>query len=290
MESQIKSPEAIREYQSEIILNFFRHGEKEKDKTKTDEQIRLTPGGRMQAKNKAEKGSDIDQSVAFVSTKERTWETAGFVMAGGEDEITGNETLEELKTKIDKDLAYGSKFNVDSRLDFSIGKTEYEKQAIDAFTKGKFMEFLADQSDTLAKEQGFEGQLTYSRQAKGVAEIVLKYFNIAPRWNKLVEEKSDKYEPEMKRFFATHQGIAESFLMKVVEMTKGIEERNKLIKALKNTGFDVTEGFELDVITKAGSEKPTLHLKYSKKSDTPLNDFSIDEEIDLSVVEQIAQG
>ena len=50
----------------------------------------------MYSKAKATDG-DISQSMAFGGPKERSQETAGLMMAGLKDEITGMESLEELK-------------------------------------------------------------------------------------------------------------------------------------------------------------------------------------------------
>src|SRR3989338_3137579 len=83
---------------SKIDLRFFRHAEKESDKSKSDEEIELTETGRKQAIEKSG-DSDISQSVAFGSPRKRTQQTAGFVMGGSLDEITGNESLDELKKR-----------------------------------------------------------------------------------------------------------------------------------------------------------------------------------------------
>ncbi|KKQ55628.1 MAG: hypothetical protein US74_C0026G0003 [Parcubacteria group bacterium GW2011_GWA2_38_13] len=77
---------------SKIDLRFFRHAEKESVKGKPDEEIELTDIGGKQAMKKS-KDRDISQSVVFGSPNKRTQETAGFVMAGQLDEITGNESI-----------------------------------------------------------------------------------------------------------------------------------------------------------------------------------------------------
>ncbi len=79
-----------------VDLDFSRHAHKEAVKGKPDEKVRLTEEGRLYSKAKATDG-DISQSMAFGGPKERSQETAGLMMAGLKDEITGMESLEELK-------------------------------------------------------------------------------------------------------------------------------------------------------------------------------------------------
>lgn len=96
--------EASKErYVSKINLHFFRHGEKEKDPSKNDTDIELTETGKKQALGKSNL-KNINQAVAFGSPRLRAQETAGFVMAGRQKDIIGEESLNELKKKVDKNL------------------------------------------------------------------------------------------------------------------------------------------------------------------------------------------
>lgn len=48
--------------------------------------------------------------------------------------------------------------------------------------------------------------------------IIKKYIKILPRWQRLRNEKSDKYpEEELQRLFGSHGGYVECFLLKVIE-------------------------------------------------------------------------
>jgi len=99
-EKNFEHKENIEKITSKIDLRFFRHGEKEPSVSgKPDEEIQLTEKGRGQAIKKTE-DEDISQSLAFGSSRKRAQQTAGLVMAGKLDEITGNESLDELKQKI----------------------------------------------------------------------------------------------------------------------------------------------------------------------------------------------
>lgn len=252
---------------SKIDLRFFRHGEKESDKTKPDEEMRLTETGKRQAVEKSV-DKDITQAVAFGSPRKRTQETAGLVMTGQLDEITGKEGLEELREKLDKELKVGSKIGVDKRLDLNSDSTsEYGKKAYEAFkNSGKFLKFLVEESDALAESLKDKTAFTYSRQASNVAEFLAKYLAIAPRWDNLAQDENKSYGDTLKRFFSTHQGIAESFLAKIIEQTKGKEERDAFVTALGNKGFDYAEGFNVEISTVGGKEQ-RVRISYKKEKD-----------------------
>ena len=53
-------------------------------------------------------------------------------------------------------------------------------------------------------------------------------------------------------------------MAKLIEKTKGIEERDKFVKILNNQGFDYAEGFDIDIKNKELGE-PTVHISYKKE-------------------------
>ena len=289
-----ESPESLKDYTSKIEMVFMRHEEKEEekenDKTKSDEEVRLTPMGKIRAREKAEM-DDIGQSMAFGSPRKRTQETAGLVMSGKLDDITGAESLEELKEKLDKDLPLesGSKIRVDDRLNFEVDfASDYVKKALEAAKRGNYLKFLVEDSDRLAKEDNNNKSSTYTTQAQAIASIVKKYLNIAPRFNELAQDKNNNYEDTMKRFFGSHQGVLESFLAKLIEKTKGVGERDKFVQVLNNQGFDYAEGFNIDIKNKESSE-PIIHISYTKEKDGEII-FEYNEDIDKDVLLRIAES
>ncbi len=286
-EQSQNSVESKEDFNSKIKLRFFRHDEKENDPEKTDHNIELTPKGRTHAKDQALE-TNLAQSVAFGSPRRRTQETAGFIMAGQSEDITGEESFSELKEKVDKDLGYGTKIAVDPKLNFDMeADNEYVREAMAAFKKGELMKFVVEKSDELAKETGDDRSSTYSRMAASIASIIKKYVGVAPRWDDLVNDEAKKYEPTMSRFFATHQGMQESFLAKVIELSKGIEERDRFIQAIENKGFDYAEGFEAEITTKDTSE-PVVHISFKKEGQIPESTFEFDENISINILEKIA--
>ncbi|MBI3685434.1 histidine phosphatase family protein [Candidatus Azambacteria bacterium] len=270
---------------SAIDLRFFRHAEKESDKSKSDEEIELTETGRKQTVEKSE-DRDISQSVAFGSPRKRTQQTAGLVMGGQLDEITGNENIDELKEKLNKELKVGSKIGVDKRLDFNIDfSTDFGKKALESVKNGEYLKFLVEESDALAESFKDSATETYSGMAGRVAEIVKKYLTVAPRWDKLAQDESKKHEDTLKRFLGTHQGIGESFLAKVIEETKGKAERDAFVSALNNQGFDFAEGFDVEIQTSTGeNQKVRISFKKEKDGETI---FEYDEIVPKEMIESL---
>ena len=275
------------EQTSKIALKFFRHSIKENAPEKTDLEVSLTPAGRMLAKNQASSETNIAQSVAFGSPRVRTQETAGLVMAGGQDEITGTETLEELRGKLDAGLGSGTKIGVDDRLDFLLDdKSDYGKIFFNAYREGRYLQFIVQESDQKSAELQDAASDTYSRMASRIASLVKKYITIAPRFDALVADPEKNYTNTMERFLGTHQGVAESFLAKVIEKMRGVAERDRLVVALGNKGFDFTEGFEFDIQSLANGERK-LHLSFKKEKEGS-ESFVFDEDVPMEVVDAMA--
>jgi hypothetical protein len=282
---------------SRIELNFFRHGAKEKSiDGQPDEEVNLTPAGREQAVAEAE-DEDISQSVASGSPRKRAQHTAGLVMAGKHETITGDESLEEFTQKVDAELEklnrghglegkHGSKMRVDKRLDFVItDSTELGKQLIDSFYRKEYLKFLVEQSDVLAESLHDTESETYSRQAGRIAEMVKVYLNGATRWDQLVRDESKNYQDTLKRFFSSHQGVVESFLAKVVDLTKGREERDKLVTALDNQGFGFVEGIRVSIET-TSEGKQNIRVAFKKEKDGQVL-FDYDEVVPEEVIEKL---
>lgn len=301
-QKNFENKEQIKDYTSKIELIFMRHDEKENDKTKSDEEVNLTSEGKMHAKDKAWQ-DNISQSMAFGSSRKRTQETAGLVMSGKLKEITGNETLEELKSKLDKNLPLesGSKIKMDERLNFKADiSSNYGKKALEAVKNKTYLKFLVEASDKLAKEENDYKSSTYASQARSIASIVQKYYGIAPRFNEIVQDKNNNYEDTLKRFFGSHQGVLECFLAKIIEKTKGVEQRDKFVQALNNQGFDYAEGFDIEIKNKESGE-PTIHILYKKEKEVEVSNdgkvarkiktvFEFDEDVDKEILLSMAEN
>jgi len=251
--------------QSRIVLHFLRHGAKEQaQEGQSDETVQLTPEGRRQAADKSTL-EDISQAVAFGSPRERALQTATLAMAGKQDEITGEETLPELKVKLDKDLTLGSKMGVDERLNLTPNKeSEFGKRTSRAAKEGGLLKLVVEESDRWVKVPGNEGNPSYSKRAGQIAGIIEKYITISPRWDQLVQQ-TPNYKGTLERFMGTHQSVGESFLAKFIELTKGIEERGRFVEALNDSGFDFTEGFDVEITST--DKEPEIRVVYKKEHD-----------------------
>lgn len=274
-------------YSSKIELYFFRHAEAEDNYSKGDAPRSLTEKGRSDAKSKA-RPENIKQSVAFGSPRVRTQETAALFMAGAQDEITGRESLEELKGKINKEQRIGSRVAVDKNLDFVLDITEpYSQKILQAIKEGELLRFLIDESDVVAKQFGVKSG-TFSQLSASVAKIIAKYIGIAPRWDNIIHEHQRDYSPELKRFLGTHQGVQESFLAKIIELMDGKEARDRFVRLLDNQGFDYNEGFDCEIIVDEGG-KLLVRIKFNKMDKEENKLFVFDKPIPIELIENIAQ-
>ncbi len=280
------------EIKSVIELRFFRHSIKETDPSKSDKDIELTSEGKKYAVQQSENDTNIRQSVAFGSLRKRTQETAMFVMSGQESEISGNEKFDELKDKLNQYLKVGSKIGVDENLDFKEDQnSEYYKELISNISKGSYLKYLVEQSDKRAEELGDDHSATYTRQAQQIARIIQKYGNIVPRWTELVTENPDKYTKLLERFMGTHQGVAESFLAKLMEAySSDTELRDKFVASLDNKGFDFAEGFKIYL---ADTSKPypriMVEYKHTDPNDSSKN-FEFSKEVNYGMIKEILDG
>ena len=274
---------------STVELNFFRHSIKEKQDIYDqgdDNLVPLSKDGKKLAQEQGE--ADIEQSVAFGSPRIRSQETALYKMAGGMENVTGEENLDELIEKVDAEVTLGSKLAIDKRLDFNLSKeleNEYSKKIYEEYSEGNYFNFLINESDSFAKEVGDTESLTFERGVEQIGLIIKKYLQVSDRWNEILEKDSeDKYKSDtMKRFMGSHQGVTECFLARVIQERLGQEKLNEFIHILDNKGFDFTEGYKVDIKKLSNGEKK-IHISYDKELEDgkkyEVNESFSDEEIE----------
>lgn len=279
--------EKKEDFTSRISLSFYRHGEKEPwERGSDDIALGLTQEGRQQAIEKGKEPSQGEGVVALGGIRKRTLETAGIIAAGKRGEITGKESEAELKEKIEKNIKAGE-LVVEDRLDFDINfESEYGNILFRAINSPGFIKFIVEKSDDLARKYGDKKSFTYSRSASSVAEIISRYIGIGGQWDELVRKnKESKYPKTWEIILGTHQGISESFLSKLIEKTKGPEERNRFLEALNDQGFENVEGFGVEILNNNG-ERPTLRISY-KKSKEEKKVFEYNENINPEILKEI---
>lgn len=101
--------------------------------------------------------------------------------------------------------------------------------------------------------------------AKNVANIILKYHRILPRWNEIQARRDISLPSELQRTFGSHQSITECFIMKVLELTQGREAVLSFIQSFPDkNGFGFGEGFVVTLSQKNGKTNIILDCNYVK--------------------------
>ncbi len=265
---------------SRVVLEFMRHGKKEKAPGKDDRDIRIVPEARVAATEKGKKlGAQAEVSVVYASPRNRTQESAGRVALGNQSEITADMSLEDIMVKTmehnailmpdqlerlrellshpmeelnaeeKKELkllsSKGKKIMVDERLDF----TDETEEGLKAFMAGRYLDHAVKDSDQLAIAKHDTKLSTYTRSAGKIAEIVSKYIQVGKNFNKRVSvdpEKYKKFGNQLERYFGSHQGVVECFLLKAIEKIKGVKERDEIL-ALMPAGFKELQGVRIGI-------------------------------------------
>jgi broad specificity phosphatase PhoE len=244
------------EKKPKIILHFFRHSIKESDNpyAENDASVRLSKEGQDLAITKSSKGTDLSQSLAFGSPRVRTQETAALVMAGENISKDSTNSLGDIASELNASGNLGSKVGIDERLNFRESTdTPLGKLLSEASARGEYVKFIVEQSDKLAEELDDQSGANYSAKAAQVAQIIDKYLTVSKRWNQLVHDESKNYNEKLERFLSTHAGIGESFIAKVLEETKGIDERNKFVDAIGGNYVSYVEGFNVEIVPSSDS-------------------------------------
>jgi hypothetical protein len=288
----ITSPEKREEYTSKIELNFFRHGNKEADENKRDDEIRLNMAGRAQAINKSVALKNPKLAKAWGSPRVRSQETAVLIMDGRRNNLSAEANSDNLDNIANPGIMSSPRIVEDDRLDFQMDiNTVSGSAALESLKKGEYWKWIAEQSDFETSMNGdLESNSSYSKSAANIASIIKQYYDASDRWDEIIKAEGTRkfpkgYSKELERFFGSHQGVTESFLLKVIEKTRGVDERNKLMKALGNQGFDFVEGFKIDIVNKNGNV--IMILDYKKNGIDGEVSYEIRQEISKKILEDI---
>lgn len=268
---------------STVELNFFRHDEKDGDK--------LTIAGRHNAVIEGNnEDNDNIHSVSFGSPKARSRETALLRRWGSKlstDFIDSYTTVNELAEEINKleEIKVGSKTNTRKELDFKLDKGPILDAATKAINENRYFDWLVHENSNFIPA-GSKEDWSLNRQAANIASEIDRYVKISVRFDKLVEEKGAKYGNKMERFLGSHSGVLESFLIKVIEKTKGTEEAERFAQVVPE-GFNFSEDFSAKITTKTKGGEPTIHIKYNRKDADGKTTYELDEDVPLSVIQEI---
>ncbi len=292
-----------KDYSSKMVLNFFRHGEKN-NTPGTDE---LSKEGRRKAVAEFAKRFPENKNshrAAFGSWIKRSGEAAALALAGSnlDSEFVDNySSLKDLTNKINAEaispdgeegLKYGSKIGVHKNLGFKFAKTG---KAIDAYNKhaseGTYLRWLADESDAVIQVDNDDVAWGLSRQAANIASEIDRYVKISGNFDRLVTKKSTEdggknFGDTLERFLGSHQGVLESFLVKLIEKTKGTKEKERFVNVLPE-GFGFLEGFTVEIEKQSNQTEPQVRIKYERKSDDEEKSFQFDEVVSSSILQEI---
>lgn len=262
-----KQAETEKPLETEVRLEIFRHSKKENDPNRPNSELLLTPEGRELAHEKGSKmNPEIKVAVAGASPMDRTAETAMLIMSANEDNIKIGDSLAEMDAKIAEEIKVGKKIYRDERLAFNLdGPIEAEGMA--AFKAGRYMDWLANESDVLAIKKGDTVSTTYLRQAGNIAEIVDKYSKVGNNFNRLAADKKkegEEFPNHLERYLATHQSVVEPFLAEAIKEQLGAKARAEFIAGLKN-GWAETEGISVRI--KNQGDKQIILLAYKDKGE-----------------------
>ena len=274
-QQETASPASIR-------LEFFRHSKQGPQTAGMQEyNRRLTEGpdgGRVMATEAGkDRNPDPEVGLAYGSPRDRAQETAYRQLLTNQEEITASSTLEDIEALIKEKLPVGSKKIVDERLNFNWeGSQKFNEVGMDHFLKVKdTLRFLVEESDDLAVEAKDKESTAYSRAAANTAEIVKKYLQILPNWEKVVatdkergeDEKKDyaKHGNEMQRFLGSHGATVENFLLKLIDKLEGRAAVLEFIKNLPDqNNFQFNDGYSIKLSSQNG--QPEILVTYHDKS------------------------
>ncbi|MEO6077170.1 MAG: hypothetical protein ABIP54_00085 [Candidatus Andersenbacteria bacterium] len=257
--------------QATIRLEFFRHDAKTAEATagprSEDADIRLTLEGRNHAKEQGkEKDPHPETSIVYGSMRDRAMETSLRHMLANDERVTNESSLEDMRALVGSNISKGRKDIATQLLDFEMeGNPEFNKVAYEHYIDKKdLLDWLWKESDRTVRDLHDKESSSYSRMAGNVAELINKYINIFPRWQKITESESEKYAQfnnELQRHFGSHQSVLESFLMKVIQKTDGEEAVSDFIGSLKSrNGLDFSEGFSVEI--EGGAEQEEVKVTF----------------------------
>lgn len=282
------SAEQERVKETRVILEFMRHGEKDANKIepkKTDEEIRLTPQGRGQAMEKGKEiGPQPEVALAWGSPKKRTQETATHVMMATDERINQDASLEEMEYAIAQEVKFGKKIIEDERLNFSVSGPE-GKEMLEAFKAGQYLSYLVEKSDRRAIELGDKSSSTYTRYAGNIAEICARYMQIGKNFNRIAtqSDKYEKYGNQLERYLATHQGVMEGFIAKVLEKTQDVSARDAFITSV-GSGFKELQGAHIEILNRGNEQSILMSYEMPREGGTIKAETL---EIDPKTIEEI---
>jgi hypothetical protein len=270
---------------SRVILDFIRHEKK-------DGAV-LSKQGRLDAAERGVKYRDVNMPRVVVSSQiTRSGESA--LLAGMGDMLSRDEILDysdfsALKGMIDKKHGLPkpiSKSYIDTRLGFDYPDSEVKKRAYAAAGENKFLKWAVEDSNKLEGTATVKGNSSYDSTSANVAGLVLKYVKVSNNFDRLVEAGNvDTHD--IHRILGSHNGVVDVFLAKLIELMKGVAERDKFVSASEGSGFGFLEGFRMEIVHD-NTGALSIKVDYDKQNSKDETVFSFHEQVPLEILERIA--
>jgi len=248
---------------TKVVVELFRHSLKENDPSRPNSELLLTPEGRELARSHGENLRPYsDRAVAGASPMDRAAETAMLTMLADEMEIETADSLETMEGKVSQHLAVGKKLYRDERLGFALGKGKAGEEGMKAFKEGRYLNWLVKDSDHQAMAEKDLVTTTYLRQAGNIAELLERYQAVGNSFHRLVgdKDKREQYGEKLERYLVSHQGVAESFVAKVIEIQEGLAARDQLTSSLGN-GWAETKGIHIEIINDEHGQRSFINYE-----------------------------
>ncbi len=259
-----------------IRMEFFRHDDKAKEvrgDPGQNQRVRLSQQGRNHAAEVGRSKQPVPRiAIAWASPRDRAKESALRQMLA--NDVYPEESLETIIGNIQKEVRRGGKLILSAKLDYNFQdahpQTRFYQEIYGSSTTQETMPYLLLQSDrSIEQERDLEGT-SYLRAAANIAEIVLRYVHIFPRWEAINQQDRAKYQDmqhELQRFLASHGCYVESFLMKVIEGVEGKKAALQFAMSFPKNGklsFGPSEGYTVQICRK--NEKIVVHVTYQQKT------------------------
>ncbi len=242
---------------TKVVIELFRHSFKENDANRPNSELLLTPKGRELARNHGENLRPYpERAVAGASLLDRTAETAMLTMLADEIDIETDDSLAAMEEKVANYLPVGKKLYRDERLGFTLSDGPAGEAALQSFKEGKYIEWLIKDSDKDVLKNRDEVTTSYLRQAGNIAELLERYQAVGNSFHRLVEDKDklEQHGAKLERYLVSHQGVAESFVAKAIEIQEGLAARNQFTTNLGN-GWAETKGIHIEIINDENGQR-----------------------------------
>lgn len=214
---------------------------------------------------RAKKGEAVE---VYGSLLERTQQSALFRMLSDHFKKSGFKDVDPEDVMRWLEQGGGVKKVETPLLGFQLGDGEYKKEMLENLNKGRYLAWLVERSDEAAIEnkQDPDKVTPHSIQAGNVASFIWALGSI--KAEKLIKQGDG--ETVDFAFAATHGGVLESFLYKVIEIKEGEVESQKFIDDLSKVGyFEENQGFKAkyNAYSEDG-QKWDIEIEYNGKSYT----------------------